>query len=112
MKYSAQHCYFDGAVHPAAGPIFQSIDPSTGLPLANIHTATHSDIDSTISSAAAAFTIWSTTPPADRARILLRAAALLRTANDSLATTETHDTGKPFSETSTVDVATGADVLE
>ncbi|KAK3077395.1 hypothetical protein LTS18_010378, partial [Coniosporium uncinatum] len=26
--------------------------------------------------------------------------------------TETHDTGKPFSETSTVDVTTGADVLE
>ncbi|KAK3106718.1 hypothetical protein LTR53_018206, partial [Teratosphaeriaceae sp. CCFEE 6253] len=40
------------------------------------------------------------------------AAALLRERNDDLATIETHDTGKPFAETSTVDVATGAEVLE
>ena len=48
----------------------------------------------------------------ERSRILLRAVAILRKRNNELATTETHDTGKPFSETSAVDVITGADVLE
>jgi betaine-aldehyde dehydrogenase len=48
----------------------------------------------------------------ERSRILLKAVALLRKRNDDLALVETHDTGKPFSETSTVDVITGADVLE
>ena len=48
----------------------------------------------------------------ERSRILLRAVALLRKRNDELALVETHDTGKPFSETSTVDVITGTDVLE
>ncbi|KAK8005656.1 aldehyde dehydrogenase [Apiospora arundinis] len=47
-----------------------------------------------------------------RARILQRAVVLLRERNDELARVETQDTGKPFSETSTVDIVTGADVLE
>lgn len=38
--------------------------------------------------------------------------AILRSRNDELSKIETLDTGKPFSETSTVDIVTGADVLE
>jgi len=48
----------------------------------------------------------------ERSRILLKAVSLLRSRNDELAIVETHNTGKPFTETSTVDVVTGADVLE
>ncbi|KAJ6092004.1 hypothetical protein N7467_003973 [Penicillium canescens] len=47
-----------------------------------------------------------------RARILHTAAALLRERNDEIARLETLDSGKAFTETSTVDVVTGADVLE
>lgn len=43
---------------------------------------------------------------------MLKAVHLLRERNDEIAKVETQDTGKPFSETSTVDVVTGADVLE
>ena len=64
-----------------------------------------------MSSAQAAFGPWAATAPAARADVLLRAAALLRERNDALARTETHDTGKPFSETRTIDVQTAADVL-
>jgi betaine-aldehyde dehydrogenase len=110
--YPPRHSFYGGRPQPASGPIFQTIDPSTLLPLANIHTATPTDIDAAIHSATTAFQTWSTTPASTRSRILLRAVSLLRSRNDSLATIETHDTGKPFSETSTVDVTTGADVLE
>ncbi|KMU90347.1 betaine aldehyde dehydrogenase [Coccidioides immitis H538.4] len=55
---------------------------------------------------------WSKTPVSTRAKILLRAAEILRERNDEIAQIETLDTGKAFSETSTVDVVTGADVLE
>lgn len=48
----------------------------------------------------------------ERARILRRAVDILRARNDELARLETLDTGKAFSETSTVDIVTGADVLE
>jgi betaine-aldehyde dehydrogenase len=43
---------------------------------------------------------------------LLRAAAILRERNDDLALVETLDTGKAWSKTSTVNIATGVDVLE
>ncbi len=48
----------------------------------------------------------------ERSRILRRAVDILRERNDELATLETLDTGKAYSETSTVDIVTGADVLE
>ncbi|KAF4552303.1 Aldehyde dehydrogenase-like protein 3 [Elsinoe fawcettii] len=90
----------------------KSINPATAQPICDIHTSSSQDIDAAISSASHAFPTWSQTPPAERSRILLRAASLLRSRNSSLAELETLDTGKPFSETSTVDIVTGADVLE
>lgn len=48
----------------------------------------------------------------ERSRILRRAVDILRERNDELAKLETLDTGKAYSETSTVDIVTGADVLE
>ncbi len=92
--------------------IFQTIDPSTGSPLANIHITSRDGIQAAVASARAAFPAWSKTPLSERARILQRAVAILRSRNDELARIETHDTGKPFSETSAVDIVTGADVLE
>lgn len=48
----------------------------------------------------------------ERSRVLRRAVDILRERNDELAKLETLDTGKAYSETSTVDIVTGADVLE
>jgi len=113
LSYPLQQLYYNGKVQSAtSGHSFQSIDPSTALPLAEVQKASESDVDSAIVSAQAAFPSWSHTPPIARSRILLKAVALLRSRNDEIAKAETHDTGKPFSETSTVDVVTGADVLE
>ena len=103
--------YYDGK-RQTTSETFQDIDPSCDQPLADICKADKNAVDAAISSAKAAFTSWSTTPPVERSRILLRAVALIRERNDELALVETHDTGKPFSETSTVDVITGVDVLE
>ncbi|KAL8758411.1 MAG: hypothetical protein Q9184_003938 [Pyrenodesmia sp. 2 TL-2023] len=110
--YPPRHIYYDGKVQMASGSVFRSIDPSTARPLADIHEASESDVNDAIESAKRAFPSWSKTPPVARARILLKAVQLLRDRNDEIAKTETQDTGKPFSETSTVDVVTGADVLE
>ncbi|KAL8837165.1 MAG: hypothetical protein Q9170_002626 [Blastenia crenularia] len=110
--HSPSHIYYDGKVQMASGPVFRSIDPSTAQPLADVHAATHADVDCAIESAQTAFPSWSKTPPIVRSRILLKAVHLLRERNDEIARTETQDTGKPFSETSTVDVVTGVDVLE
>lgn len=111
--FPPRHLYYDGKIQIAtSGNIFRSIDPSTAEPLADVHEASHADIDSAIRSARQAFSSWSITPPIARSRILAKAVQLLRERNDDIAQTETRDTGKPYSETSTVDVLTGADVLE
>lgn len=113
MSYPAQQLFYNGKVQTAtSGKTFKTIDPSTAKPLAEVQVASHSDIDAAVTSARKAFPSWSQTSPIARSRILLKAVKLLRARNDEIAKVETHDTGKPFSETSTVDVITGADVLE
>ncbi|KAI1642359.1 aldehyde dehydrogenase [Daldinia loculata] len=96
---------------PSSGS-FESVDPSTGKAVCKIHSSSPKSVDAAIQSAQEAFPSWSRTPAVERARILQQAVALLREYNDALARVETIDTGKPFSETSTVDITTGADVLE
>lgn len=113
LPYPPRQLYYDGKVQPAtSGKTFVTVDPANATPLAEIHAASHADVDAAITSAERAFSSWSQTPPIQRARILQKAAQLLRERNDDIAKFETLDTGKAFSETSTVDVVTGADVLE
>lgn len=113
MSYPAQQLFYDGSPQPAtSGNCFWAIDPSTAEPLAEVQTASHVDVDRAVTSAQNAFASWSQTSPVARSRILLKAVQILRARNDEIARIETRDTGKPFSETSTVDVVTGADVLE
>ncbi|KAF7933148.1 uncharacterized protein EAE97_008915 [Botrytis byssoidea] len=111
--YAEQQLYYDGKVQQATSKeTFTTVNPATGKPLAQVQKASPSDIDSAIASARKAFPSWSQTPPIVRSRILLKAVQILRDRNDEIAKVETHDTGKAYSETSAVDVVTGADVLE
>jgi len=113
MKYPDVTLYYDGKQQESSSrKSFPTTDPSTGLLLANVHESSHQDVDAAIASAQRAFPAWSRRPAVERCNILSKAAALLRKHNDELATIETADTGKPFSETSTVDVISGAEVLE
>ncbi|OHE94122.1 aldehyde dehydrogenase [Colletotrichum orchidophilum] len=109
-----RHTFYAGKPQPdtESPGTFQSIDPATAKPVCTIHTSSAASINAAVDAAKTAFPSWSATPPIERARILLRAVALLRERNDELAKIETLDTGKAFSETQYVDVVTGADVLE
>ena len=103
--------YYHGQPHFTTAT-FTTIDPARNQPIAHVCRADKPTLDAAIHAAQSALPAWSATPPSARARILLRAVRLLRDRNPDLARLETRDTGKPFSETSTVDVVTGADVLE
>lgn len=109
-----RHAFIAGQPRPSSDSPghFESINPATAQPIARIYTSSRASIDAAVAAAQAAFSSWSATRPIERARILHRATALLRDRNDEFARLETLDTGKPFSETSTVDVTTGADVVE
>jgi betaine-aldehyde dehydrogenase len=91
---------------------FASINPATGQVLGYVTAAGASQINSAVSAARRAQSSWAAMSGAERARILQRAAALLRARNQELAELETRDTGKPIQETRIVDVASGADCFE
>lgn len=116
MTFTSEiHTFHSGRPQPETSSranTFTSVDPSTAKPLATIYTTTPAQLDATVAAAQAAFEAWSQTPAPKRASILLKAASILRERNEALALTETLDTGKAWSETSTVDVVTGVDVLE
>lgn len=107
------HSWVNGAPLPnASGDIFAVINPATGAELYRVEQADETVMAAAIASAQQGFTLWSQTPAMTRARIMRRAADLLREHNDRLAAIEVLDTGKPWQEASVVDVATGADAIE
>ncbi|RKG36232.1 betaine-aldehyde dehydrogenase [Acinetobacter guerrae] len=99
-------------VDATSGKTFNSINPATGKVIATIQQASESDIETAVKSATQGQKIWAAKTAIERSRILRRAVDILRERNDELAHLETLDTGKAYSETSTVDIVTGADVLE
>lgn len=112
-NFTPRHAFINGTSRTdAQSKSYEAIDPSTQEPIAQIHTSSQKVLDEAIAAGKAAFPSWSSTPAVERSRILLKAAAILRARNHELSIIETLSTGKPYSETSTVDITTGADVLE
>ena len=91
---------------------FVTMNPATNKAICEVQQASSADADRAVKAARDAQEKWSKTPARERSKILLRAAEMLRTQNDELAELETLDTGKAISETRSVDVITGAEVLE
>ncbi|OYU39950.1 MAG: betaine-aldehyde dehydrogenase [Pseudorhodobacter sp. PARRP1] len=105
--------FVDGQyVEDKAGAVIEVIYPATGEVIALLHEATPAVIEAALASAARAQTAWAATRPVERARVLRRAADLIRARNPGLARLETLDTGKPIQETLVADWPSGADALE
>ena len=108
-----QQLYIDGRLTNASGSeTFQTYNPANGEVLAEVQRANEVDVERAVESAERGQKIWAAMTGTERSRVLLRAVEILRERNDELARLETLDTGKPYSETSAVDIVTGADVLE
>lgn len=88
------------------------VNPANGKVIATTSTANAQDVDKAVESARKGQAVWTNTSPRERTRILLAAAKILRSRNEELAELETLNTGKPFSETSKIDIISGAEVLE
>ncbi|MCU9849663.1 betaine-aldehyde dehydrogenase [Defluviimonas sp. WL0024] len=105
--------FVDGAyLEDRAGAEIEVIYPATGEVIARVHEATPAVVERAIASAARAQAEWALVKPVERARILRRAADLIRERNRALSELETLDTGKPLQETLVADATSGADALE
>ena len=108
-----QRNYIDGQYRPnASGKSFETRNPATGELLATVEIAESAEIEQTVAAAKRGQASWAARTGAERGRVLLRVAELLRARNQELAELETLDTGKPIQETSAVDVISGAECLE
>lgn len=114
MKAQPQASHFvDGAyVEDKAGAPIEVIYPATGEVIAVVHEATAAVVERALASAKRAQADWAAIKPVERARILRRAADIIRARGEELARLETLDTGKPIQETIVADWPSGADSLE
>ncbi len=105
--------FVDGAyVEDKAGAPIEVIYPATGEVIAVLHEATSAVVEAAVASAQRAQRDWAGMKPVERARILRRAADMIRDRGEELAQLETLDTGKPIQETRVADWPSGADALE
>jgi NAD-dependent aldehyde dehydrogenases len=92
--------FIDGRIVPSAdGRKLESFDPGAGKAFAFFARGGQADVDAAVASARDAFeNRWRDVLPAERGRILMRAAALIRANITRLAIVECIDGGKPLSE--------------
>ena len=92
--------FIDGTHRPSlGGAMMETLDPGTGRAFASFAAGNADDVDAAVASAAKALKgPWRDTPPAQRGRILHRAAELIRANAERLAVVETLDSGKRLVE--------------
>ena len=109
---TASHFISGRYVEDKSGSRFDVIYPASGAVIAQIHAGTDQIIEQALGAAQAAQQDWAARSGTERGRVLRRAADLIRARNRELSVLETHDTGKPLSETLYADATSGADALE
>ena len=107
--------FIDGAFVPAAsGKTFDDIAGRDGSVITAVAEGGPEDVDRAVIAARRAFDDrrWSDRSPADRKRVLLRLADLIRANRDELALLESLDVGKPIRDTLSVDVPSCAKTIQ
>jgi len=108
-----QRSLIGGELVPSTtGETFTTIHPGTNAVICEVEQAGEREVDAAVASAREGFEVWSSMTAMDRSRILRRAVQIIRERNDDLAALDTLDAGRPIAETTSVDVPTGADVIE
>ena len=107
--YPEIELYIDGRWKRAKGqPVINPADESV---LGTVPSATIADLDDALAAAERGFAVWRKTSPAKRARIILKAASLIRERADQMAVAMTLEQGKPI-EQARLEILRGCDIIE
>ncbi|MFT5275213.1 MAG: gamma-glutamyl-gamma-aminobutyraldehyde dehydrogenase [Saprospiraceae bacterium] len=84
----------------SSGETFETINPATGLVLAEISACNAVDVDNAVALSRVAFDsgVWSQKHPSERKAVLLKLAQLIEASARELAVLESLESGKPISE--------------
>jgi len=87
------------------------INPATEKPLARLPHASTADLDRALEGAKKGFAVWRATSAYDRAKVMRKAADLMRERYDAISKTMVQEEGKPYPE-ARAEVLTSADIIE
>src|SRR4249919_4106133 len=87
------------------------INPATEKPLAHLPHASQADLDAALEAAKKGFAVWRTTSAYDRAKIMRKAADLIRERYDAISKILVQEQGKVYPE-ARAEVITSADIIE
>ena len=105
----AYRMFVDGTFVEGSGEPLKTVNPATEEVLAEVSTASKSDVDTAVKAARRAYDrVWGKMPGAERAKYIFRIARLIQERSRELAVLESLDNGKPIKESRDVDVPTAA----
>jgi len=97
--------FINGEFQPSeSGETLTVTNPANGEELAKVAKANEKDVDRAVQSAHEAFDSWSKISKAERADYLLEISRRIEENKEHLATVESLQNGKPYRETSTIDI--------
>ncbi|WP_175453355.1 betaine-aldehyde dehydrogenase [Paracoccus tibetensis] len=108
----AASLFIDGRPVEGQGAALPVRYPFTGEVIATLHEASTGQVADACRAAKAAQPAWAALSPAERGRVLSRAARIIEARAEELARLETLDTGKPIQETLVADWPSGAAALD
>jgi succinate-semialdehyde dehydrogenase/glutarate-semialdehyde dehydrogenase len=111
--YSELGLYIDGAwkKNGGAGKSEEVINPATEKPLATLPHASKADLDASLEAAKKGFAQWKATSAYDRAKIMSKAAQLMRDRHDAISKIMVMEQGKPYPE-ARAEVIVSADIID
>lgn len=112
MSYPDTRLFIDGQWQDAAdGRTLSVLNPANGQAIGRVAHAGIPDLDRALASVRQGFETWRDTVPAERAKVMRRAAALMRERASDIARLLTQEQGKPLAEAKGEAMA-AADIIE
>lgn len=112
MTYRDTLLFIDGDWRAAAsGRVIPVVNPATGGQIGTVAHAGREDLDAALAAAARGFGVWKAVAAYDRARIMRKAAGLLRERVEDIAVLLTLENGKPLAQ-ARIEIMSGADVID
>ncbi len=110
-SYANLELYIDGKWTPGNGRGEDVINPATEKPLARLPHASKAELDQALEAAKKGFQVWRATSAYDRAKIMRKAADLMRERHDTIAKVLVQEQGKVYPE-ARGEVITSADIID
>jgi succinate-semialdehyde dehydrogenase/glutarate-semialdehyde dehydrogenase len=112
MTYSDTQLFIDGAWTPAVdGVTIDVFNPASGERIGGLAKAGIADLDRALAAAEKGFKTWRATSAFERAKIMRKAAGLMRERADAIAPIMTQEQGKPLGDAKG-EALSSADIIE